>query len=145
MRPVLPSMIIILAVVIAGCGEDNGAKPTTTSGAQGTTSSSNDTVTPKPAADNTAKNTRDDGSTTTPLDQGMSAADTAITQAVRKAVMADKNMSVNGQNVKIIAKDAAVTLRGPVASQAERELIGEMAQIVHGVRTVDNQLEIVKR
>jgi osmotically-inducible protein OsmY len=69
----------------------------------------------------------------------------AITQAIRKAVVADKSLSTNAQNVKIIAKNGAVTLRGPVNSAAEKSSIAAKAEQAAGVKSVDNQLEIASK
>ena len=94
-------------------------------------------------ADNTKRNARDaDGTTLTPLDQGESEADRTITQQIRKAVVADGNLSTNAQNVKIITRDGVVTLRGPVKSPEEKATIASFAQQTGGVKRVDNQLEI---
>ena len=56
--------------------------------------------------------------------------------------MADKSLSTNAHNVKIITANGVVTLRGPVKSAAEKANIGAKAQQAAGVRRVDNQLEI---
>jgi hyperosmotically inducible periplasmic protein len=97
-------------------------------------------------ADNSGKNVRDrSGGTLTSGDQGNSKGDLEITQAIRKAVMADKNLSMDAQNVKIITTDGIVTLRGPVKSAEEKSTIGEKAKAVAGVMRVDNQLEIASR
>ncbi len=141
MGPVVPSLTILLALALASCGDATTSKTVTTPSGATTTSSTATT----PAADNTAKNARDDGSTATPLDQGTSETDIMITQAARKAVVADKALSVNGQNVKIITKDGVMVLRGPVASVAERTAIVDLVQKVDGVRVVKNQLEIVSQ
>jgi hyperosmotically inducible periplasmic protein len=94
-------------------------------------------------ADNSGKNVRDrQGATQTPEDQSNAKADMAITQAIRKAVVADKGLSTNAHNVKIITTNGAVTLRGPVKSVAEKNSIAEKAKQTAGVRSVDNQLEI---
>jgi osmotically-inducible protein OsmY len=94
-------------------------------------------------ADNSGKNVRDrQGATQTPEDQSNAKADMAITQAIRKAVVADKGLSTNAHNVKIITTNGAVTLRGPVRSVAEKNSIAEKAKQTAGVRSVDNQLEI---
>jgi hyperosmotically inducible periplasmic protein len=94
-------------------------------------------------ADNSGKNVRDrQGATQTPEDQSNAKADMAITQAIRKAVIADKGLSTNAHNVKIITTNGAVTLRGPVKSVAEKNSIAEKAKQTAGVRSVDNQLEI---
>jgi hyperosmotically inducible protein len=94
-------------------------------------------------ADNSGKNVRDrQGATQTPGDQSNAKADMAITQAIRKAVVADKGLSTNAHNVKIVTTNGAVTLRGPVKSEAEKNRIAEKAKQTAGVKSVDNQLEI---
>jgi hyperosmotically inducible protein len=94
-------------------------------------------------ADNSGKNVRDrkDGAPTAG-DQSNTKSDLAITQEIRKAVMADKSLSTNAHNVKIITADGVVTLRGPVKSEAEKATIGAKAQQAAGVSRVENQLEI---
>jgi osmotically-inducible protein OsmY len=82
------------------------------------------------------------GEPLTPIDQGTSDADVRITQEIRKAVVEDDALSVNGENVKIITVDGVVTLRGPVANAQERASIEAKAKGVAGVTRVDNQLEI---
>ncbi len=94
-------------------------------------------------ADNTARNVRDrNPSTLTPLDQGSSEADVNTTTQIRKEIIAGKDMSVNAQNVKIITNTGKVTLRGPVNSDAEKRLIGEIADRVAHAENVTNQLEV---
>jgi hypothetical protein len=95
------------------------------------------------APDNTQRNARDrDGTTLTPGDQGESAADRTISAEIRQSVMARSDLSTDAHNVKIITKDGVVTLRGPVADQAEKDAIAAMAQNVPGVKSVVNELEI---
>lgn len=97
-------------------------------------------------ADNSGKNVRDRQETTaTSGDQSNAKSDVAITQAIRKAVMADKKLSTNAHNVKIITANGAVTLRGPVNNTEEKRNIGEKAKHAVGVKSVDNQLEIASR
>jgi hyperosmotically inducible protein len=97
-------------------------------------------------ADNTGKNVRDRGDDTlTPTDQGGSAADRDVTAKIRKAIVDDDNLSTNAQNVKIITRDGAVTLRGPVKSAEEKVAVAAKAQQVAGVKRVDNQLEIERK
>ena len=54
----------------------------------------------------------------------------------------DDALSTNGQNVKIIASDGKVTLRGPVKSAKEKADIAAKATQIAGVKQVDNQLEV---
>jgi hypothetical protein len=96
-------------------------------------------------ADNTARNDRDDGTTLTPIDQGTSESDVTITQTIRKAVVNQEALSVNAQNIKIITNAGTVTLRGPVKSASERDMIVRLARAAPGVVKIDNQLEITER
>jgi len=98
--------------------------------------------TPRPA-DNTGKNERDRTmDTPTPMDQSESADDIRITADIRRAVTADNALSMNAKNCKIITRGGVVTLRGPVASDAERAAIQRMAAATAGVTSVVNELEI---
>ncbi|MFN0130550.1 MAG: BON domain-containing protein [Verrucomicrobiales bacterium] len=97
----------------------------------------------KAAPDNTEKNVRDrSGATLTPGDQSESAADIALTQQIRQAVVADAALSTNAHNVKIITSNGVVTLRGPVASAQEKANIDAKAQQIAGATKVKNELEI---
>lgn len=95
------------------------------------------------AVDNSGTNVRDrDAAAVTTGDQSNMAADIAITKAIREAVVANKELSTNAHNVKIVTTAGIVSLRGPVGSAAERTTIGAVAQRVTGVKSVDNQLEV---
>jgi hyperosmotically inducible periplasmic protein len=94
-------------------------------------------------ADNSARNVRDrQDQTVTPFDQGNSTSDVNTTAAIRKEIVAGKTMSVNARNVKIITNAGRVTLRGPVNTAEEKQLIGEIAARIAGLANVDNQLEV---
>lgn len=96
-----------------------------------------------PAPDNSAVNARDDNaSAKTPIDQNENEADVKITADIRKRVLEQPDFSVNARNVKIITADGKVTLRGPVATEAERDTIRKIAEEVAGNGKVDSQLEI---
>jgi osmotically-inducible protein OsmY len=95
--------------------------------------------------DNTRVNRRDrDLDTMTPMDQGASDGDRAITAEIRKAVVNDGTLSFTAKNVKIITKDGNVVLRGPVKSEDERASILAKANRVAGPSRVTNQLEVAK-
>jgi hyperosmotically inducible protein len=96
-----------------------------------------------PDVDNTAHNVRDHfDRTATPLDQGNSQADLDITAQIRKEIIANKDLSMNARNVKIITNKGRVTLRGPVNTAEEKRLIGEIALRIAGRENVDNELEV---
>jgi hyperosmotically inducible periplasmic protein len=99
------------------------------------------------AADSTLENTeinvRDkDNATLTPEDQKETKKDIKITAHIRKIVVRDKSLSIDAQNAKIITRSGVVTLRGPVASEAESMKLQKIAKKTRGVVKVDNQLEI---
>ncbi len=96
------------------------------------------------AADNTKANDRDRHGTVTPMNQGNSAAETKITAAIRRAVVAEKGLSFNAKNVKIITTGSKVTLRGPVANDQEKSTIEARAKETPGVTDIDNQIEVKK-
>jgi osmotically-inducible protein OsmY len=97
----------------------------------------------KPAADNTAKNKRDaSGETQTSGDQSNKPEDIKITADIRRAVVAEKSLSMTAKNVKIITADGMVTLRGPVNSAEEKATIAKLAKSAAGEAKIDNQLEV---
>jgi hyperosmotically inducible protein len=95
------------------------------------------------ALENTEINVRDkDNTTLTPEDQKETKKDIKITAHIRKAVVKDKSLSIDAQNAKIITRNGIVTLRGPVANEAESKTLEKIAKKTRGVVKVDNQLEI---
>jgi osmotically-inducible protein OsmY len=48
-------------------------------------------------------------------------------------------------NIKIISTNGAVTLRGPVKSDQEKEVIASKAQAIAGADKVDNELEVASQ
>ncbi len=95
------------------------------------------------ALENTARNVRDkDNATLTPEDQKETKKDIRITAHIRKTVVRDKSLSIDAQNAKIITRNRSVTLRGPVANEAESLKLQKIAKHTRGVKQVDNQLEI---
>ncbi len=94
--------------------------------------------------ENTVLNARDKGNATlTPEDQKENKQDIKITAKIRKLVVKHSSVSVNAQNVKIITRNGVVTLRGPVANEAESKKLQKIATNVRGVVQVDNQLEFI--
>lgn len=95
--------------------------------------------------DNTAINKRDaDQKTLTPEDQSNDPADLKITQAIRQAVVKDDALSMTAKNIKIITTGGAVTLRGPVKSEAEKTSIAKHAAAAVPPANITNQIEIEK-
>ena len=94
------------------------------------------------ALENTELNVRDQNNATlTPEDQKETEGDIKITTDIRQAVIRDKSLSINAQNIKIITRNAVVTLRGSVETKNESQTIHHIAVQTPGVLKVDNQLE----
>jgi Predicted periplasmic or secreted lipoprotein len=137
------SGLIAAAALCLGCEPVNSDKavPVTTTPAETTTTPT--TSTNPVAPNNTAVNKRDANSATkTPLDQNENKADIDRTAEIRKRILDTPDMSTNAQNCKVITANGKVTLRGPVNSDAEREMVVKIATAVAGEGNVDNQLEV---
>jgi hyperosmotically inducible periplasmic protein len=94
-------------------------------------------------ADNSKRNsTEQNKNTDTAEKQSNSKDDLALTQKIRQAVMKDGSLSMNAKNVKIIARDGTISLKGPVDSEREKDTIATAAGEIAGKDKVDNQLEV---
>lgn len=94
-------------------------------------------------ADNTKNNVVDaKAKVVNPLDQGNSKADMQCTKDLRKSIMKQKGLSFNAKNVKVITKDNALTLRGVVDSEQEKEVIDSLAKQACGARSLSNLIEV---
>ena len=92
---------------------------------------------------NTAINKRDrSGETNTSGDQSNSSADLKVTQAVRRALMQDSQLSTTAKNIKVITANGQVTLRGPVNSAQEKAKIDQIAKSAAGSAQIVDQLDV---
>jgi hyperosmotically inducible periplasmic protein len=98
----------------------------------------------KPVApDNSAVNVRDrDPNAMTAGEQSTAKSDVELTREIRRAVVKDDSLSTLAHNVKIVAANGSVTLRGPVNTEQEKVAIASKAQAIAGPNKVDNQLEV---
>ena len=97
----------------------------------------------KTKPDNAATNERDrSGETKTSGDQSNSSADLKITQAIRRALMKDSELSTTAKNIKIITDNGQVTLRGPVKNAQEKAKIDQLARSAAGGAKIDDQLDV---
>ena len=74
--------------------------------------------------------------------QKESTSDRELTAKIRRAVVSDKSLSTYGHNVKIIVAGGAVTLKGPVHSEEEKQNIAAKAAEVVGQGKVTNQITV---
>jgi len=95
------------------------------------------------APDNSAVNVRDrDPGAMTAGEQSNTKSDVELTREIRRAVVKDHSLSMLAHNVKIVAANGSVTLRGPVKTEEEKTAIASKAQQIAGADKVDNQLEV---
>jgi hyperosmotically inducible protein len=94
--------------------------------------------------DNTRSNKGDaDKGAVTADQQKMNASDRALTQNIRKAVMADKSLSTYAHNVKIVSQNGMVTLKGPVRSDDEKKsIVGKAVAVAGGPDKVSDQMSV---
>jgi hyperosmotically inducible protein len=108
----------------------------------GTFTSSSGALVQSPAQtgpDNSAQN-KDRGLTAD--NQANAKADRLTTTNIRKAIIADKDLSTYAHNVKIITVNGAVTLKGPVKSDEEKEKVASDAAGVVSADKITNHLTV---
>src|SRR3954452_6530627 len=96
-----------------------------------------------PASDNTKTNQRDRSKAEPTADQAKNnVSDRDTMQKIRKSLMDDKSLSTYAHNVKIIAQDGKVTLKGPVRTEEEKQSVAQKATEVAGAGNVTDELTI---
>jgi hyperosmotically inducible protein len=96
-----------------------------------------------PPADNTKVNERDRNQSEPTADrQKENATDRQLTQQIRRALVKDKSLSTNAHNVKVIAQDGTVTLKGPVNSESEKQAVEAKAAQIAGSDQVTSDLQV---
>ena len=95
------------------------------------------------APDNTKVNKADRAKGAVTADQQQeSAADRDLTKKIRQSVVGDKSLSTYAHNVKIVAQDGHVTLKGPVRSEAEKAAVAAKATEIAGAGKVTNEITV---
>ncbi len=97
-------------------------------------------------ADNTGVNKRDrQAAEPTAEQQKNNRSDLETTRLIRRAVVTDKSLSVYAHNIKIIAQNGVVTLKGPVRSEEEKQAIEKKAAEVAGAAQIKNEIEVAPK
>jgi len=93
--------------------------------------------------DNTKVNKADRAKGAVTADQqNETPADRDLAKKIRQAVVGDKSLSTYAHNVKIVAQDGQVTLKGPVRSEAEKTAIVAKATEIAGAGKVTNEITV---
>jgi hyperosmotically inducible protein len=93
--------------------------------------------------DNTKVNKADRAKGAVTADQQKeNAADRDLAKKIRQAVVAEKSLSTYAHNVKIVAQNGQVTLKGPVRSEQEKTTIAAKATEIAGAGKVTNEITV---
>jgi hyperosmotically inducible protein len=105
-----------------------------------------DTKQSQAAPDNTKINQRDRSKSEPTADQQKeNRSDRELARQIRRAIVKDKSLSTYAHNIKIIAQDGMVTLKGPVNTQEEKQAIEAKAAEIAGQGKVTNEIEVGSR
>jgi hyperosmotically inducible periplasmic protein len=73
-----------------------------------------------------------------------SKSDLKLAKQIRREIVKDKGLSTYAHNIKIVAHDGKVTLRGPVKSDTEKTAIEQKATEIAGAGNVTNELTVTE-
>ena len=102
-----------------------------------------DTKQSQQAPDNTKINQRDRSKSEPTADQQKdNRSDRELARQIRRAIVKDKSLSTYAHNIKVIAQDGMVTLKGPVNTQEEKQAIEAKASAIAGQGKITNEIEV---
>ena len=98
-------------------------------------------------ADNTKMNQRDRNQNEPTADQQKeNTPDRELAQQVRRALVKDKSLSTYAHNIKVIAQNGVVTLKGPVRSDEEKQAIeAKAAEIAGGADKIKSEIDVANK
>jgi hyperosmotically inducible periplasmic protein len=96
--------------------------------------------------DNSRINQQDRNSSQPTADQqSNNRSDLNITKEIRRSLVKDNSLSTYAHNVKVIAQDGKVTLKGPVRSDDEKSAVVAKAAQVVGPSNVSDEMTVVPK
>jgi hyperosmotically inducible periplasmic protein len=102
-----------------------------------------DTGQSAPPADNTKVNQRDRNQSEPTADQQKeNPNDRQLAAQIRRALVKDKSLSTSAHNVKIVAQNGMVTLKGPVNSDTEKQAVEAKAAQIAGADKVTSDIQV---
>jgi hyperosmotically inducible periplasmic protein len=104
--------------------------------------SAQDSTQPSPP-DNTGINKRDrNPNEPTAGQQKENTSDRELSRQIRRSLVEDKSLSSKAHNVKVIAQNGTVTLKGPVSSDQEKQAVEAKAAQIAGEGKVTSELQV---
>jgi hypothetical protein len=119
-------------LALAACEERPSTRTTSTTNTPSTSPSTRPSMTPPRAAPNTPS----------PTAPSSSDADRRLADDIRKAIADDAALGPGAQAVTVTVNSGAVTLRGTLDTQAQKDAIEARVKSVAGVSNVDNQIDV---
>ena len=115
--------------------------------AQQAPASSSSADTSATAPDNTKVNKRDrDKSQPTADQQKENHSDRELARNIRRSLVKDKSLSSYAHNIKVVAQNGTVTLKGPVRSAEEKQAIEtKAAEVAGGADKINSQIEVASK
>ena len=96
--------------------------------------------------DNTKVNQRDRNRSEATADQQKeNPTDRQLVQQIRKALVKNKSLSTYAHNVKVVAQNGMVTLKGPVKSAEEKQAVETMAAQIAGSDNVTSEIQVASK
>ena len=97
--------------------------------------------------DNTKVNQRDRNQAEPTADQQKeNSSDRTLAQQVRRALVKDKSLSTYAHNIKVIAENGVVTLKGPVHSDQEKQAIeAKAAEAAGGADKIKSEIDVTNK
>ncbi len=97
--------------------------------------------------DNTKVNQRDRNQTEPTADQQKeNSSDRVLAKQVRRALVKDKSLSTYAHNIKVIAENGVVTLKGPVHSDQEKQAIeAKAAEAAGGADKIKSEIDVANK
>ena len=78
--------------------------------------------------------------------QKENSSDRVLAQQVRRALVKDKSLSTYAHNIKVIAQNGIVTLKGPVHSDQEKQAIeSKAAEAAGGADKIKSEIDVVNK
>jgi len=98
---------------------------------------------PQTKPDNTKVNQRDRNKDEVTADQQkQNSSDVQLAKNIRRAIVKDKSLSTYAHNIKVIAQDGTVTLKGPVHSDQEKQTLVAKATEIAGAGNVKDEISV---
>lgn len=103
-------------------------------------------VNPQSRGDNSKINQRDQNAAEPTADQQKeNRSDRELTKEIRKSLIDDKSLSTYAHNIKVIAQNGKVTLKGPVRSEEEKAAVLSKAAQVAGQANINDDITVVPK